>query len=54
MYGPRPENHNGLIHELGVRARDLIPELVNVVDGLWILVREVSDPWPICSPGSLP
>jgi hypothetical protein len=49
MYGPGQENHNGLIHELGVEAFDLIPELVNVVDGLWILVLEVSDPWPIYS-----
>ena len=52
MYGPGPKNHNGLIHELAGGALDLIPELVNVVDGLWILVREVPDPWPICSRGS--
>ena len=44
MYGPGQENHNGLIHELPPGPTDLIPEVLDVVDGLWILVAEVSDP----------
>ncbi len=41
MYGPRVENHNGLIHELLRNGGILIPEVANVVDELWILAREV-------------
>ena len=42
MYVPGPENHNGLIHELRMNPRILIPEVPNAVDELWILVVEVT------------
>ena len=36
MYGRGPGHDNGLVHELGWNAREVIPELDADVDGLWI------------------
>jgi hypothetical protein len=35
MYPPRHTAYNGLIHELAMRTRDVIPEIVDTVDSLW-------------------
>ena len=35
LYPPARRGHNGLIHELAIRMRDVIPEVVDVVDRLW-------------------
>ena len=40
MYVPGPGGHNGLIHEVAMRVREVIPEVVADVDGLWILSAE--------------
>ncbi len=37
MYVPAAYGHNGLIHEVAVKGRKVIPEIVVGVDGLWIL-----------------
>ncbi len=40
MYVPGPQGDNGLIHEVSMQGREVIPEVVGDVDGLWILSPE--------------
>jgi hypothetical protein len=35
MYPVACQRHNGLIHEVAMRMRDVIPEVVDTVDSLW-------------------
>jgi hypothetical protein len=35
MYPAVRHRHNGLIHEVVMRMRDVIPEVVDAVDSLW-------------------
>jgi hypothetical protein len=43
MYVLVHPSHNGLIHELPENRSGVIPEVIHVVDELWILVAEVSE-----------
>jgi hypothetical protein len=51
-YGRTRCGHNGLVHELVAKSREVIPDLRADVDGLWIHSRGRYHAWVVCLPGS--